>query len=78
MLTKNDINELGRVLATKEDVEDLKADIILLDHKVDNLEKKMDDGFKTSLDLSGEIEKERMKNEKRIKRLEQKAGLATL
>lgn len=80
MLTQNDIKELKKVLATKDDIEDVKTELSLLEHTtkkgVQRLEEKMDEGFKFNLDLSGEIEKERIKNEKRIKRLEQKAGLA--
>ena len=59
---------------TTRDIRDKQS---VLNEKIDQLDQKVEDGFKQTLKYVDEVEKEQGKDKKRITRLEEKLGLSS-
>ena len=78
MIAQDDINLLERVLATKDDINSLEGSINSLEERLNRKFKNLEEKIDGVLEFAHIVEEERDKNEKRIKRLENKTGLAAV
>jgi hypothetical protein len=92
MLTQDDLKSIKKLLQPlKEDVEVIKSKTTKIDSrqhlmamqvsdlgdKLSVLNEKVEDGFKQTLKYVDEVEKEQVKDKKRITKLEEKLGLSS-